>query len=73
MVAKISSHPTTFESLLTEDEAALLLGCSPGALRVKRARRRGPPYIKDDRSVRYHPADIAEYVAKRRIVPGGSQ
>lgn len=62
------------EKLLTETEAAELLGLSPGSLKQDRHRRViGLPYLKVGRLVRYSPADLRAWLAARRRVPVGGQ
>lgn len=56
-------------SLLTADEAAQLLGMTPGALAVLRHRRKGPAYIKEGRWIRYQTEDIEKWIRSRKILP----
>lgn len=58
--------------LLTEKEASQFLGRAVQTLRNDRHMRKGCPYIKIGRSVRYLLLDIDEYLAKHRIDPEGS-
>jgi hypothetical protein len=49
--------------LLTETQAAAILGCSPNTLRTWRCQGIGPNFVKVcDRMVRYKPDDIEAFV-----------
>ena len=52
--------------LLTSSEVADLLSITPEALAQLRWRNGGPRFMKLGRSVRYHPADVAEYIDRIR-------
>ena len=61
------------QPLLTESEAAALLNVSLSFLQQDRAGVRkgctpGPTYIKVGGSVRYHQADLDEYIKGSRVV-----
>lgn len=58
------------EKLLTESEAAELVGTTPGTLRYDRAKGRGLPYVKIGARVRYRPEEIRTYLEERTIRPG---
>ena len=58
----------TFQ-ILTEKEASKILGRAVQTLRNDRHTRKGCPYIKMGRSVRYLLSDIENFLAKHRIVP----
>jgi len=58
---------------LNDVEAAKVLGLKPQTLRNLRHYKKGPPYIKLGRAVRYLKADLEEYLRKNRIVPGRSR
>lgn len=47
---------------LTESEVAELLGLSVATLRAWRHRGKGPRFLRLGRSVRYLPADVADFV-----------
>ncbi len=47
---------------LTEREVAALLGLSVATLRAWRHRGKGPRFLRLGRSVRYLPADVADFV-----------
>jgi hypothetical protein len=50
------------DRLLTDEEAAPLLGIKPATLATLRSQGRGPRYYKDGRLVRYTPRFIKEYL-----------
>lgn len=59
------NHPQRI--LLTEKEAAELIGFTPRFLAERRVRGGGPPFVKiSARAVRYRPVDLYEW-AERRI------
>jgi predicted DNA-binding transcriptional regulator AlpA len=51
--------------------AARILNVAPQTLRNWRSSRKGPPYIKLGRSVRYREEDLAAWIQARRINPEG--
>jgi len=55
------------EQLLTEHQAAKCLAVSVSLLQKWRHQRKGPPYHKLGRSVRYSTADLSEFIQTRRI------
>jgi len=57
---------------VTEKEASRFLGRAVQTLRNDRHMRKGCPYIKIGRSVRYRLLDIEDFLAKHRIDPEGS-
>ncbi len=57
--------------LLSEKEAAQIIGQAVQTLRNNRWARRGLPYIRIGRSIRYQLGDILAYIDSRRIVPEG--
>ena len=50
------------EKLLTEIEAAPVLGMSRAWLQRKRWEGGGPPYVKYDRAVRYRSSDLIAWI-----------
>ena len=52
---------------LTEVEVSLLTKLSLSTLRAHRFYRKGMPYSKVGRSVRYRLADVAAFMASRRV------
>lgn len=55
--------------LMTDVEVAKVKNCSVQTLRNDRHLRRGLPYIKSGRSIRYAPADVAADILAGRIDP----
>jgi len=55
--------------LLDTDGASALLGCSPAALVRFRVERRGPPYVKVGRLIRYRRLDLVRWVRAQRVSP----
>lgn len=56
------NHSSTFDSLMTEHEVARVCGLSVASVRRWRLLRTGPRYLKIRSSVRYRPADVAEFL-----------
>jgi predicted site-specific integrase-resolvase len=55
--------------VLTEKEAANHLGLAVQTLRNWRHQRKGPPYLKISRAVRYNSDDLEKYLRQHRIEP----
>ena len=55
--------------IVDEKEASKVLERKVQTLRNDRHLRKGPPYIKIGRSVRYRLKDLLEYLDKHRIDP----
>lgn len=55
--------------VVDENKASELLGQAVQTLRNDRHLRKGPPYIKLGRSVRYRVKDLLEYLDRHRIDP----
>ncbi len=53
--------------LLDEAEAARILHCTRSALRRWRLERRGPPFVRIGRLIRYRPSDLEEFI-ERNVV-----
>jgi predicted DNA-binding transcriptional regulator AlpA len=53
--------------LLRELEAAKLLSVAPGTMRNWRLKRRGPPYYKVGRLIRYSEAEVLWFAERGRI------
>jgi predicted DNA-binding transcriptional regulator AlpA len=52
--------------LLTEKEAAKLLGMTPRFLQARRVRGNGPPFIRiSSRAIRYRVSDLESWVRDR--------
>lgn len=60
------------EKLLTEREAADLLGQSPRTLQQWRWRHIGPDYVKNGRSVRYRSSDIQKFIDQNAVDISGA-
>lgn len=61
---------SVFEQLLTEEQAAKLLGLSPHTLRNDRSRRTiGIPYILIGRAARYDPVELRRWLNECRRTP----
>lgn len=54
------------KQLLTTQELATLLGCSPRTLEGLRVRGSGIPYVKVSRLVRYRATDVQRYLDGQR-------
>ena len=54
---------------LNEKQVAEITGFSTFTLRNNRHKRTGIPYLKIGRNVRYLPADVEQFMEKRRIAP----
>jgi predicted DNA-binding transcriptional regulator AlpA len=65
--ALANSKPVPPKSLLTEEEAAQLLGLAKGTLPVWRHHGKGPNYIKIGTSVRYRISDLKNYVSENTV------
>lgn len=60
---------TLHGQLLDTGAASALLGCSPSALVKFRTERRGPPYVKVGRLIRYRRRDLVRWVRAQRVLP----
>jgi hypothetical protein len=64
---------TSSNNLLTDKQAAPLLGVEPATLRSWRCRGIGPAYVKlglgSKAACRYNPSDIEAFIAQCRQVP----
>ena len=59
------------DPMFTTEEAALILGLSPGTMRNLRSQQRGPRYIRVlDRRIKYRRSDLEKYVTEHLIDPG---
>jgi hypothetical protein len=56
-----------FMQLVDEKEAARIMGRGLQTLRNDRSMRRGIPYVKIGKSVRYSVDDIRKYIEKHRV------
>ena len=55
--------------LIAAPETAKKLHVEENTLATWRMMGKGPAFVKLGRAVFYHPADIAEWLAKQRVVP----
>ena len=58
-------------TLLSPRDAAAYLGYQPITLRVWRREGRGPAYLKQARSIRYHVRDLDAWLQAHRVEPRG--
>ena len=61
------------DTVITEKEAANYLGLAVQTLRNWRHLKKGPPYLKLSRVVRYRTVDLQNYIKQNRINPGRSE
>jgi len=62
------TQPASPEALLTTQEAAAMLGLSPGTLEVWRCLGRyNVPYIRLGRAIRYDRAALQQWIASRAV------
>jgi len=59
--------PACISKLLTPTEVAELTGLSLQTLAQWRSQRRGIPYLKVGRTIRYDPADVQKYLDGCRV------
>ena len=59
--------PTGFANLLTPEQVAALTGVCKETLAQWRSQKRGIPYLKVGRVVRYDPADVQAYLEGCRV------
>lgn len=59
------------ESLLDEQAAAAMIGCSAALMRKWRRLRQGPRYCKVGRLVRYAASDIQAFLDAHRVETSG--
>jgi len=57
----------SLNDLLKPEEVANLTGLSPETLAQWRSQKRGIPYLKVGRAVRYDPADVQAYLEGCRV------
>jgi len=57
--------------LVSDVEAAQVLGFSVQTLRNWRVKNLGPRYHRINRSIRYDLADLSIYIERRRVTPAG--
>lgn len=54
---------------ISEEDAAEMLGFSPGWLATQRGMGKGPPYYKIGGRIQYDPQDVKDYIDSCRIDP----
>jgi excisionase family DNA binding protein len=59
--------PTTLPDLLTAEEVSAITGLSAETLAQWRSQKRGLPYLKIGRTVRYDPAEVQAYLERCRV------
>ena len=57
------------DTYLNENDVAEMLKISVWTLRSNRAKKKGLPYVKHGRTVRYRLSDIQEYMEEHKIEP----
>jgi predicted DNA-binding transcriptional regulator AlpA len=57
-----SKHVPDLETLIDENEIARIFGRPVSTLQKDRVEKRGPPYIKIGRHVRYRPSDVKAWL-----------
>ena len=55
--------------VVNENQAAKIIGRAVQTLRNDRHLRKGAPYIRIGRSIRYRVADLLDYIEKHRVDP----
>ena len=61
------NRQVSLPDLLTSDQVAAITGLSKETLAQWRSQKRGIPYLKIGRAVRYDPADVQQYLAGCRV------
>lgn len=72
MMKAPSQEKRKLPKLLSEKEAAELLGLSPVTLQGWRAKRKGPPWVRIEGTIRYKLEDLEEFLEKNRVIPKSS-
>lgn len=73
------TNSNDFPDLVTEPEAARVLGVSPGTLKAARLHRlqsnplRDLPHVRIGRCVRYRRADISAWIERNVVRPGNGE
>jgi hypothetical protein len=57
------------QRVLNDKECARLLGLGVQTLRNWRCHRKGPPYLRIERVIRYQVDDLLSYLKKKKIIP----
>ena len=65
--ALLEQYPIFFDCFVDANEAAQILGSTPGSLAQHRNNGTGPDFYKDGASVRYQRRELIEYMRNRRV------
>lgn len=65
----MTHHNHSTAVYLTSPQLAERLGVATITVKVWRQRRKGPPYVKIGRSVRYRVADVEAWADQQRVTP----
>jgi hypothetical protein len=57
------------DALVSEREAAKILGCTPYCLRAWRTKKIGVPHFRVGRLCRYRVSDLQDYLMRHRVEP----
>lgn len=63
----LDQYPGFFDCFVDANEAAQILGSTPGSLAQHRNIGTGPTYYKDGASVRYQRRDLIDYMRSKRV------
>ncbi|MDF1621637.1 helix-turn-helix domain-containing protein [Pseudothioclava nitratireducens] len=63
----LDQYPGFFDCFVDANEAAQILGSTPGSLAQHRNNGTGPDYYKDGASVRYQRRDLIDYMRSKRV------
>lgn len=63
----LDQYPGFFDCFVDANEAAQILGSTPGSLAQHRNNGTGPTYYKDGASVRYQRRDLIDYMRSKRV------
>jgi hypothetical protein len=69
---EMSAEGAQADQLWNEQRAAALLSLKPHTLQVWRQIRRGPPFIKIGRSVRYQYSDLVAWIEANKTRPASA-
>lgn len=73
MATLISNPRPDLPELLTAEQVASITGLSVETLAQWRSQKRGIPYLKIGRAVRYDPADVNAYLRGCRVSVSGKE
>lgn len=63
----LEQYPIFFDCFVDANEAAQIIGSTPGSLAQHRNNGTGPVFYKDGSSVRYQRRDLIEYMRCKRV------